>query len=220
MLVAPVAAAQIGFNFTGRVPGSSDGDSAAPTHLFIHHYAVAQPGLVTGVTFRNDSDVNSPEPISVLILRPVVGGWNVIDRENLPDSAFHHGLLGNTTYTFAVPVPVNVGDIFAHWQLQGAGPIPNNLDQTHVEGLSNGRFGFSSSAVDPGKFIANAGFSGARDYFINLDFVTVPEPSTIALGITGGGLVVAGVRRRKSGTNLLANSLECPSIAPVARDRY
>lgn len=198
-LVLLAHAAEIGFNFTGRLPGSPEGDLTAPTHLFVHLYPVPQPGIVTGVTYRNDSDVGDPQPISVLILRPVAGGWNVIDREDLPDSAFHHGVAGDTTYPFPAPVSVNPGDIFAHWQEQFAGPIPVNLTEVHVEGGSKAQFGFGSADIDPGSFISSGGYdrntTDLRDYFINLDFVAVPEPSTFTLGILGALSFAAGVRR-------------------------
>jgi hypothetical protein len=204
ILTVPAKGSEIGFDFSGRIPGSPEGDNGAPTHLFIHHYGVPHSGLATGVTFRNDAGTIGTEPISVLILRPSVGGWTVVDRENLPDSAFHHGLPGDTTYTFPVPVPVNLGDIFAHWQFQNPGPIPVNLDDVHIDGLTSGRFGFASPDVNLGQFIADVGFTGARDYFINLDFIPTPEPSTFVLGVLGA-LAFAGfgrlISRRRSFRN-------------------
>jgi hypothetical protein len=165
----------IGFDFAGRTPDSPQGDTAAPTHLFIHDYPIPGPGFITGVRYRNDTtgDPTGPEAISVLVLRPEGGGWRVIHRIDLPDSAFRHGASGDTTFMLPAPLPVQANDILAHWQYQGPGPIPPNV-RNHVDGVSHGQFGFNSSDVDVGKFIVNAGFTGQRDYFINLIFTPAP----------------------------------------------
>jgi len=196
----PCQAVMVGFDFSGKTPEFPTGDLGAPLHLFIHDYTMPYAGFATSVTFRNDSDTTSgDQPISLLILSPVTGGWNVANRVDLSDSIFNHGVPGDTTYLLPTALSVSQGDIFAHWQDQGPGPIPLNIPADDAinpyYGSSNGQYGFNSNDIDQGDFIANAGFTGARDYFINLNLTSVPEPTTMLL--FGLGLIgLAGVRRR------------------------
>jgi len=169
----------IGFNFANRAPEGPGGDSAAPDHVFIHMYPMPGHGLITGVTYLNDNEINRPEtsePIILLVLRPVTGGWRVIYRVTLADDDRPPTTQGITTVKLDSPLPVEKGDVFAHWQpgAQPTGAIPLNVDRSSTDGLSVGKFGFSSEDVEVGQIIANSGFSGRRDYFINVIFEPAP----------------------------------------------
>jgi hypothetical protein len=186
----------VGFNFSGLIPEYPDGDGGAQNHLFIHSYEMPYDGFVTSATFRNDAD-SGVQPISLLILRPFTDsingdGWKVVYRVEMEASVFYE-VAGDTTWMLPAPLAVEQRDIFAHWQAQGPGPIPLNVYGT---GLSNGQFGYYGIwEIDPGDFIKNDGFTGGRDYFINLNLSPVPEPTTMLL--LGLGLMgVLGIRRK------------------------
>jgi len=174
----PVQAIQIGFDFTNRTPEGSAGDDAAPNHLFVHNYPFPSTGYITGVIYLNDKELfGSPEvsePITLLILRPVADGWMVIHRFKILDDESPPTKGGITTFKLESPLPVEKGDIFAHWQLEAsAGSIPLNGDKTSIDGLSSGDFGFNSEDIEEGKVISGR-FTGRRDYFINVIFQPIP----------------------------------------------
>ena len=159
----------VGFDFSRKAPHSPTGDRSAATHLFVHKYSFPSNGYVTGVTFMNDSD-GGAETFTLLILRPVSDGWQVIHRVDIEDDDLPPAKTGITTIQFGIPLEVHRGDIFAHWQPDDTGPIPLNDENSSIEGLSFGKVGFHSEDVEEGQFILNQGFSGGRDYFINLIF--------------------------------------------------
>ena len=81
-----------------------------------------------------------------------------------------------TTFKLTPPIPVEEGDIFAHWHPGNmpTGAIPMNLDGTSIDGFSVGKFGFSSDDVEVGQIIMDSGFTGSRDYFLNVIFEPMP----------------------------------------------
>lgn len=164
---------RVGFPFTSRLPHSPEGDTAAPLHLFIHRYPVPGKGFISGITYLNDSDA-IPEAFTLLILRPVNRGWEIIHRLELSDDR-PPARTGLTILLFPYPLPVEKGDIFAHWQPDPGGAIPLNLDGSSVEGLSAGKHGFRSAEIEVGRYIPDQGFTGERDYFINLIFEARPK---------------------------------------------
>jgi hypothetical protein len=163
----------IGFDFSGHEPSIATGDMSAPTHLFVHKYPFPSDGFVTSVTLLNDSD-DWPEPFTLLILRPIVGGWKVIHRVNIGEDDQPSANTGLTTIYFGTPLEIKKGDMFAHWQFGGTGPIPLNDDTSSIDGLSFGKFGLSSADIEEGQVLSNQGYSGGRDYFINLSFEATP----------------------------------------------
>jgi hypothetical protein len=171
-------AIQIGFNFRNRTPEYPWGDLGAPNHVFIHLYPMPIDGFITGVTYLNDEEPSGypevAEPITVLILRPVDRGWAVVHRITISDDESPPTLGEITTFELDSPLPVNKGDVFAHWQLKAsAGTIPMNLERTSIDGLSSGDYGFSLADIEEGKFISGL-FTGYRDYFINVIFEPAP----------------------------------------------
>lgn len=169
----PVQAARsIGFDFSNPSPASPEGDISAGSHLFVHRYPIPDDGFITAIAYLNDNDTAS-ESFDLLVLRPDDNGWTVIYRINLADDAAP-AQTGMSVVNLPYPLPVQKGDIFAHWQPDAGGAIPVNLDQTSVDGLSAGQFGFESSEIEVGARIEQAGFSGQRDYFINLIFAIKP----------------------------------------------
>jgi hypothetical protein len=163
----------IGFDFSEATPQTPTGDRSAATHLFVHKYPFPSTGYVTGVTFLNDSD-GGAEPFTLLILRPVSDGWQVIHRVDIEGDDLPPAKTGITTIRLGIPLEVHRGDLFAHWQPDDTGPIPMNDENSSVEGLSFGKVGFHSENVEEGQFILNQGFSGGRDYFIDLMFEATP----------------------------------------------
>lgn len=158
----------VGFDFREHIPESPAGDRAAPNHLFVHLYPMPARGIITRVTYLNDKD-KVPETITLLILRPAGEGWRVIHRVTLTDD-IPPATQGISTVTPVYPLSVEAGDVFAHWQSGDSptGPIPLNLDSAAIEGHSMGKFGFQATDLQVGQLIVNTGFSGQRDYFINV----------------------------------------------------
>ncbi len=161
-----------GFDFSEQVPQIPTGDRSAPTHLFVHKYPFYSNGTITGVTFLNDSDGGS-ETFVLLILRPINSGWKVIHHVNIEDDQ-PSAKSDVTTIHFETPLSVQKGDVFGHWQPEETGAIPLNDENSSIEGLSFGKFGISADETEEGQFIPNQGFSGGRDYFINIIFQTPP----------------------------------------------
>ncbi|MFZ5911122.1 MAG: hypothetical protein ACOYYU_14005 [Chloroflexota bacterium] len=171
--IDPDSSQAIGFDFSGQTPQTPTGDRSAATHLFVHKYPFPSSGSVTGVTFLNDSD-GGAEMFTLLILRPGSEGWQVIHRVDIEGDDLPPAKTGITSIRFGTPLEVHRGDLFAHWQPDDTGPIPMNDENSSVEGLSFGKVGFSSEDIEEGQFILNQGFSGGRDYFINLVFEETP----------------------------------------------
>ncbi len=165
-------AQQIGFDFAGQSPAFPEGDASASLHLFLHKYHVPNDGVVTAVTYLNDSDT-IPESFDLLILRPDNTGWKVVDRINVSDDS-PPAKTGITVLTLPSPLSVKKDDIFAHWQYEADGAIPLNAENTCLDGFSVGQYGFRSSDVKIGQRIGKDGFSGQRDYFINIIFTATP----------------------------------------------
>lgn len=159
----------IGYDFSDQTPSYPEGDEAAPNHVFVHKYSIPEDGFITGITLLNDSD-SLEEDFTLLILRPIKGGWEVIHRVDVSGDDHASTETGIKTIPFGTPLPVKKGDIFAHWQFSKTGAIPLNEEGSAYEGLSFGKFGLSSNDIEEGQIIANEGFSGGRDYFINLIF--------------------------------------------------
>jgi len=166
----------VGFDLTHRMLDNPQGDGNAQRHLFIHNYPMPGEGLVTGTICLKDTD-ETPESVRLLILRPGPGGWKIIHSLPLPADDHPKSQTGIDTFQFNPPLPVEKGDIFAHWHPDGdpSGPIPYNSDDVSRKGLTVGKFGFRLEDVQRGKIIPNRGFTGQRDYFINLIFQPAPQ---------------------------------------------
>jgi hypothetical protein len=163
---------QIGFDFSSRSPETPEGDLAASRHLFLHTYPMPDDGFITGVAYLNDSDMVS-ESFNLLILRPEDKGWKIIYRVDLSDDT-PPAKTGITIISLPYPLSVQEDDLFAHWQAEVGGAIPLNTDDLSLDGFSIGQYGFRSEDLEIGQQIANDGFSGHRDYFINLIFTATP----------------------------------------------
>ena len=159
----------IGYDFSDQMPTYSEGDGAAPNHIFVHKYPFPSDGRVTGIILLNDSD-SLEEDFTLLILRPISGGWEVIHRMDISEDDHTSTETGFTTIPLGNSLAVKKGDIFAHWQFSNTGAIPLNEEGSAYEGLSFGKFGLESNDIEQGKIIANENFSGGRDYFVNLIF--------------------------------------------------
>ena len=163
---------QIGFDFSQQIPSAPKGDTSARRHLFLHEYPMPAHGFITGITYLNDSD-KAVETFDLLILRPNEDGWKVTYRISLSDD-MPATQTGTTVVNLPSPWSVQKNDIFAHWQNIANGAIPLNVDNETLEGVSVGQYGFPPSTVEVGEQIGIDGFSGQRDYFINVVFSTNP----------------------------------------------
>lgn len=164
----------IGFSLDKTTPNSPTGDESAAGHVFIHNYPMTHDGWVSSLIHINDHEpdlVEKHEVITILILRPEPGGWRIINSIDLEPDDNPISIGGFSTITFD-PIPVKTGDVFGHFQdeLSPTGPIPLNLDSSSTEGWSVGKAGFAKKDIFPGNLIENNGFSGSRDYYINLMF--------------------------------------------------
>lgn len=165
-------AQQVGFDFINQIPEFSEGDTSASLHLFMHKYHIPDKGYITEVAYLNDSDTIS-ESFDLLILRFDNKGWEVIHRINLSDDS-PPAKTGTTVVTLPDSLSVLKNDIFAHWQPDTGGAIPLNADAAVFDGFSVGQYGFHSTDIEIGQHINNNGFSGQRDYFINIIFSASP----------------------------------------------
>jgi len=165
----------IGFNFTHFIPEFPEGDKDAPNHVFIHRYPMPDDGLITGVIYLNDTDEVS-ETITLLILRPSSDGWEVIHCVALLGDDLPPATTGLAMLELKPSLAVKQGDIFAHWQpeTRPTGPIPLSLDSTSVDGLSTGKFGFNLVDIEVGQIIPDSGFTGRRDYLMDVIFKPIP----------------------------------------------
>lgn len=163
----------IGFDFSGQMPEEPQGGVSGAAHIFVHQYPMPSDGFITGVTYLNDREpdgIELPETITLLVLRPVVGGWEIVHHVTLPQDDNIPATTGETIFELPEPVPVQKGYVFAHWLAEKKGPIPINLDATSIDGRSVGKFGFTAADIKIGKIIKNEGFTGNRDYFLNVIF--------------------------------------------------
>lgn len=172
-LSAPAAPTQqIGFDYSEQIPELPKGDNSARRHLFLHEYPMPSHGFITGIIYVNDSD-KAVETFDFLVLHPNEDGWKVIYRMSVSDDN-PPSQTGTTTINFSSPLAVQKNDIFAHWQDNPNGAIPLNTDDESIDGFSLGQYGFQASDVEVGRQIDVNGFSGHRDYFINVLFSTKP----------------------------------------------
>ncbi len=162
----------IGFDFRKEKPVASSGDTSAKGHVFIHQYEFPADGWITGYAYLNDSEqenIEMNEPVTLLILRPLEGGWLITHIEELPPDDEPISEEGSSRLSFESPIRVHAGEIFGHFQIEKTtGPFPMNIDNDAVDGLTIGRAGFESEDIQEGKFILREGFTGERDYFFNL----------------------------------------------------
>jgi hypothetical protein len=165
----------VGFEFGNIIPEHPEGDNAAPKHLFIHQYLMPKSGEVIGVTYLNDKEYDHSEfseNTDFLILRKVEKGWRIISRTSLPCDDEKPATTGTTTIIFDNTISVEKDDCYANWQSSDmpTGPIPNNIENRSIEGKSFGKYGFDDNDLKVGNVISDEGFSGPRDYYINVLF--------------------------------------------------
>jgi hypothetical protein len=167
---------RIGFDYKGLIPEYYSGDTGAAGYIFIHQYPMPFDGNLTWVEYKNDAEpdaIEIREEVFLLVLRPVNGGYRVIYRQELLQDDITPRWDGVTRVLFDQPLEVMRGDLIAHWQPDGqeGGPIPMNIDDNSIEGRSIGKPGFQFHDTDPGKLLLPDGFSGQRDYFMQVQFV-------------------------------------------------
>ena len=104
----------IGFNLTDQTAVYTGGDDSAPKHLFVHKYPMPADGNISGLILQNDKDMQA-EDFSLLILRPIQGGWKVSHRMDIHENDAFSITAETSTIMFEKALPVEKGDVFAHW---------------------------------------------------------------------------------------------------------
>jgi hypothetical protein len=165
----------IGFSFKNRVPQVRSGDVAAGSHLFIHQYAIPEDGEITAIAYLDDSEASPleiQEEVIILLLRPEPGGLRIVERVEILSDELTPSKSGVILYPLEKPLQVKKGDLFGHWQKLDlpTGPFPLNVEMGSMDGFSIGQAGFSEEDIVVGNLISTQGFTGRRDYFINLIF--------------------------------------------------
>lgn len=165
----------LGYDFSQKEPELSGGDQTAAGHLFIHQYPFAKNGLVSGIKYKQDKETLSleiPESVYLLILHPEPGGLRITQLIQIPPDDQPPANDGIATYYFPDPVKVRQGDVFGHWHPadQQTGPFPLNTDSFSSDGKTIGQHGFTWMDVQPGTLLPLGGFTGRRDYYLNVVF--------------------------------------------------
>jgi len=165
----------IGFSFKNRVPQVRSGDMAAGSHLYIHQYAIPEDGEITAIAYLDDSEATPleiQEEVYILLLRPESNGLRIIERVKIRSDELTPSKSGVILYPLEKPLQVKKGDLFGHWQKLDlpTGPFPLNVEMGSMDGFSIGQAGFSINDIEVGNIVSTQGFTGRRDYFINLIF--------------------------------------------------
>ena len=155
---------------TPAVP-AGEGGGANQASLYTNG-VMPTSGLLTKVTLRNDTDTNS-EQFGVLVMRPTgtPNQYTIIHNQQFTGEDDDSATTGTRDYPTLLPV--EGGDVLAHWWPLSAGnpgPIP----------FTNGGpvlldWPVVASEVDPGDTLNFTAGGLTRDYFLNATL----EPATI-----------------------------------------
>lgn len=167
----------LGYDFSHKKPEFAGGDQAASNHLFIHQYPFQEDGSVVGIRYLEDKETLSleiPESTYFVILHPEPGGLRITHLIKIPPDDQPPSSESVVVYKFPEPVRVRQGDVYGHWHPADSptGPFPLNTDSKSDEGLTIGKHGFEWMDIQPGNMIPLDGFTGRRDYFMNVIFTS------------------------------------------------
>ncbi len=165
----------LGYDFSQKKPELAGGDQAASGHLFIHQYPFQEDGSLVGIRYIQDKEtlgLEIPESSFFVVLHPEPGGLRITHLIKISPDDQPPSNASVAVFNFPEPVKVRQGDVYGHWHPADSptGQFPLNTDATSMDGLTIGQHGFEWMDVQPGNMVSLDGFTGRRDYYLNVIF--------------------------------------------------
>ena len=177
---------QLGYSQLADASADELAGDKAGNMVGIHDgYLFPSPGMIDGITVRNDSD-HTQENITLLILRPEGNdAFRIIEMIDMGMDDMVPASTGTSFYGLDTPIQVMAGDTFGHWGPGTSGAVPlNNIfnppsDDTYY---GQSRWSQTGTLIAIEDMVVGGSFTASRsrdpmyrDYFINLSFTPLNE---------------------------------------------